>query len=143
MAENRKILIFAKYTQVPKDIWRWPNFTPREMACRGTSKLTLDFVFMDRLQALREAVGPLTVTSGYRSEEHDTAIGGAGVHPTGRAVDLLCHGRQTFRLLGLAGEYGFTGIGVSQAGKFGSRFLHLDDLGADETKGPRPWVWSY
>jgi hypothetical protein len=42
------------------------------------------------LHPLRERLGrPLRVTSGYRSRAHDEAIGGAGVHPSGAAVDVL------------------------------------------------------
>ena len=131
------------WSDVSTGAWRWQHFSPYEMACKGTGKLLLVPSFMDRLQALRELVGPLPVSSGYRSEEHDAVVGGAGVHTSGRAVDILAHGRQAFLIAGLAGELGFTGIGLRQAGPYEKRFVHLDDLGTEETKGPRPWVWTY
>jgi zinc D-Ala-D-Ala carboxypeptidase len=46
-------------------------------------------------------------------------------------------GQQAHKLLKLAFELGFTGIGVNQ--KTSGRFIHLDTL----TEAPRPNVWSY
>jgi zinc D-Ala-D-Ala carboxypeptidase len=57
-------------------------------------------------------------------------------HSTGRAVDIAV------RLLQLALQEGFTGIGIQQTGE--GRFLHLDDIQPeDEFHVPRPWIWSY
>lgn len=71
-------------------------FTPEEMACRdGTPypeawAIRLGVLFVE-LDTIREAWGgPLAIVSGYRTPEHNTAIGGAGQsqHMAGRAVDL-------------------------------------------------------
>lgn len=123
---------------------RWPNFSEDELACKGDGTLSMNCAFMDRLQALRDAYGkPMIVTSGYRSPEYNATIsktGTDGPHTTGRAVDIAIRGREAYVLLSLAIELGFTGIGVSQKGE--ARFLHLDDLTAEEGF-PRPWIWSY
>lgn len=71
-------------------------FSVREMRCRdGTDYPTL---WADRLVELFSQLdviraawgGPLTVVSGYRTPQHNRAIGGAGQsqHMEGRAVDL-------------------------------------------------------
>ena len=56
---------------VPAAAWRWPNFSPAEIACRGTGKLLVNESALDALQALRDHLGkPLIVRSTYRSTEH-------------------------------------------------------------------------
>lgn len=122
--------------------WDWPSFTPEEMACRGDGSVHMDPEFMDRLQDLRNALGfPFIINSAYRTPEYDRSIGGAGVHPMGRAVDLRVYGHRAFEIVTRAKAYGFTGIGVSQKGPRVSRFIHLDDLPNGDH--PRPWVWTY
>lgn len=126
--------------------WRWPNFTRAELACRcGCEGFVEVPEFLDRLQALRTAYArPLAVTSGYRCPEHNARVSGTGrtgPHTTGRAVDLAVRGAEAYKLLLLAFEHGFTGLGINQKGA--SRFLHLDDLPEGEPAAPRPTVWSY
>ena len=104
----------------------------------------MDEAFLDRLQALRNKVGPLVISSGYRSVAHPVEVvkGKPGTHTMGRAVDIVCRGEKAVEVLKYALQLGFTGIGVKQHGKEG-RFLHLDDLTSDSYHGPRPTVWSY
>ena len=45
---------FDHWREVPESAWRWPNFSPAEIACRGTGKLLVNEPALDRLQALRE-----------------------------------------------------------------------------------------
>ena len=75
------------------------------------------------------------------AEELDARIEAAkatpGAHASGQAADVACNGQEAYKLLKLALELGFTGIGVNQKG--GGRFIHLDTL----TQPPRPNVWSY
>ena len=69
---------YAHWRDVPAAAWRWPNFSPAEIACRGTGKLLVDDAALDALQALRTRLGkPLIIRSGYRSPEHNRAVGGA------------------------------------------------------------------
>jgi len=137
---------FASFENVTREIWPWPNFSPAELACKGSGRLVIAPAFMDRLQRLRDAFGePLRVSSGYRSPAYNARVsstGADGPHTSGRAVDIAIAGADAFWLLGLALEHGFTGIGVRQSGPWDGRFLHLDDL--EEAPGrPRPRLWSY
>lgn len=98
---------------------------------------------MDRLELLRRKIGEaLMVTSGYRSPAYNAAVsqsGSAGPHTTGRAVDIACDGVFAYRLVPLARELGFVGIGLRLHGA--SPFIHLDDLLGREW--PRPRMWTY
>lgn len=122
----------------------WRHFRREEFACRhcGLNLISTDFV--TKLDELRERFGrPLIVTSGYRCREHNARVSSTGLngpHTTGRAVDLAVDRGDAHRLLGLALDMGFTGIGVNQKGDV--RFIHLDDL-TDAPGRPRPTVWSY
>ncbi len=120
---------------------QFPNFTEAEMRCKHTGKCAMDERFLVRLQHLRTAYGkPMTITSGYRDPSHPSERNKSvsGAHTLGRAVDVAVQGADAVKLLRLALEFGFTGIGVQQKGA--SRFIHLDDV----TSGlPRPMIWSY
>ena len=112
--------------------------TDPKLACYCCHRCDLDHDFMIALDALREAVGfPLRINSGYRCQQWDRQVGGAGVHPQGIAVDIPVAGEQAYNLVGAAMVMGFTGIGVRQHGL--GRFVHLDMLDADH----RPRIWSY
>ncbi len=116
------------------------------MACKGTGECRMEAAFMDRLQALRGAYGgPLAVSSGYRSPAYNakvSATGADGPHTTGRAADILIHGRAARLLVWHAVELGFAGIGINQRGPAEGRFIHLDTLEARRAR-PRPWLWTY
>ena len=115
----------------------WRYFKRSEFECKHCGQNEIQDSFVDRLDALRAAVGfPLRVNSGYRCPLHDQAVGGSGPHTTGRAADLQADRDRALRVVLEAGKLGFTGFGISQKGA--SRFLHLDDL-------PRiqPTIWSY
>jgi uncharacterized protein YcbK (DUF882 family) len=68
------------------------NFSVAETACKcGCNKCDMKPEFMAVLQHLRDIVGfPLHITSGYRCDKHNRAIGGASSskHKEGIAVDI-------------------------------------------------------
>jgi len=82
---------------------------------------------------------PMKVSSGYRDPSHpiEAKKASPGFHTTGRAVDIAVSGADAVKLLTLALQVGFTGIGVQQKG--GGRFIHLDDV----VSLTRPNIWSY
>jgi zinc D-Ala-D-Ala carboxypeptidase len=127
--------------------WTSPYFTPAEMACKcghcgGRSEMHPEF--MARATRLRERWGRgISPSSAFRcalhpSEKDKTTV---GAHRQGRAMDIPCSGPAAFKLMVLAVELGFTGVGISQR-KDKPRFIHLDDAPAAEGQ-PRPTVWSY
>lgn len=130
--------------------WRWPHFRPAELVCECSHSKTCDgagsLLFheetLDRLEKLRlKYAAPMVITSGYRSPEHNDRVsntGRTGPHTTGRAVDVkVVGGAARFRLIELAIEFGFTGIGVAKS------FVHLDDVPVGEKAIPRPAIWTY
>ena len=139
----------TRYSEANWPIERWPNFKFLEMACRETGECVLDSIFMDKVQRLRDAVGPLSISSGYRSPTHSVEQAKVdrgkplGTHTLGRAIDLQASFGAAFAIAAASAEAGFTGICIKQHGPAESRFIHLDDLGQGEFAGVRPTVWSY
>ena len=122
----------------------WKYFSQAEMACKcGCGEAPMDEDFMRVLDAIREDFGkPLAVSSGYRCPSHNAVVsstGSTGPHTTGCAADVKVSGADAHRILELALQYGAMGIGVSQKGPHGSRFIHIDTIHS----GNRPWIWSY
>ena len=82
---------YAHFRDVPESAWRWPSFSPAEIACRGTGAIKINTEAMDKLQSLRNRLGkPLIVRSAYRSPSHNRAVGGAPAskHMQGTAFDI-------------------------------------------------------
>lgn len=124
---------------------RWEFFSEQELSCRGTDECEMNEEFMEKLVRLRKKFNkPMIISSGFRSQAHNSAINGArhSPHLLGRAVDILCHGKDAYRLIGLAIDNGMTGIGVQQRGDYESRFIHVDDIVKSKVHH-RPWIWSY
>ncbi len=119
----------------------YPNFTEDEMRCRcGCGKADMDPTFMAALQWVRDGLGwPLPITSGFRCSDYDTAIDGAGVHPSGKAADVAAAGERVYHLLHTAIGAKMTGIGLKQHGPHAKRFIHLDQTVGDL----RPRIWTY
>jgi len=73
-----------------------PNFTVYEFRCRdGSDTVMIDESLVVLLQCIREHFGkPITITSGYRTAAHNTAVGGAksSQHLLGRAADIQVAG---------------------------------------------------
>ena len=112
------------WRDVPESAWRWPNFSPAEIACRGTGKLLINAPALDKLQALRDRLGkPLIVRSAYRSPEHNRAVGGAGrsKHLDGAAFDIAMTNHDPVAFEAAAREVGFLGFGFYPR----SGFIHV------------------
>ena len=122
-------------------------FKPEEFACKcGTcgGRSEMDAGTVEKLDRLRERYGkPIAISSGFRCEKHISEMGKTtvGAHRQGRAVDIPCAGPEAFKLMALAVELGFTGVGISQRANQ-SRFIHLDDAPGAAGQ-PRPTCWSY
>ena len=85
------LTVEAKRWQEYRGVWRWPNFTPKEMADKITGALKLDIGFMDWLQRVRSSYGrPMVINSAYRTPEHQLAVSSSdrGAHVDGMAVDV-------------------------------------------------------
>ena len=117
--------------------WRWPNFSVSELACKCRGRFCAgeywhDADFLDRLQALRDAVGgPLLITSAHRCAQWNAVVGGAPLsHHRRIAVDIALDGHDRFALRQQAERLGFRGFGLARS------FLHLD-------RRARPACWYY
>ena len=119
------------------------HFSEKELQCKcGCARNGMNQSFMEMVETLRVEVDhSLPVSSAYRCDKHDKAVHGAGVHPSGYAIDLKCYSRIAWKVLRAAARLGFTGIGISQKGPYGSRFIHLDSI--KSTTHPRPTTWTY
>ena len=125
---------------------RWKYFSEDELRCQGTGQINMNETFMERLIELREKLNkPMVISSGYRSEAHNIAIGGSknSAHLKGCAVDVVCSGHLAYEIVKLAMELQFSGIGVKQNGVHAKRFIHIDTMPRHSITSPRPWIWSY
>lgn len=111
-------------------------FDKDELKCKcGCNHAPMNHEFMVALDTLRMMYGkPLHITSGYRCTSHNEYIGGSknSQHTKGLAVDIAWdHGPDKKRLLGLAYDLDFKGIGIAKT------FLHVDMREGKET------LWTY
>jgi len=126
----------------------WENskyFKASEFICSHTGTENMDAYFIEKLNMLRQIYGkPMTVSSGYRDSTHPVEAmkkdPNGGAHVSGKAADILIERAEAYKLLSLAFDVGFTGLGISQ--KHGAKFLHLDTIESSPSR-PRPTIWSY
>lgn len=125
---------FRHYSEFPMDQWRWKNFSPQEMASRREGELMITEAAMDKLQALRELVGPMIVNSAYRSAAHNKAVGGAkdSFHMKGEAFDVRMDNHDPAEFEAAARKVGFTGFGYYPK----NGFMHID-IGPARTWGTK------
>ena len=80
--------------------------------------------FIQRLDIAREIAGvPFNINSGYRTEAHNTKVGGSpnSSHLRGWAADIEClGGRERWLIINALLEVGFNRIGIY------STFIHAD-----------------
>ncbi|WP_093310502.1 YcbK family protein [Tindallia californiensis] len=100
------------------------NFLLREFECKdGSHQVAVKAELIEKLQRLRDLIGqPMIVTSGYRNQSHNAAVGGAAQsrHLTGEAADVRVAGMHPDEVAQLAAQVGFNGIGIY------NRFTHVD-----------------
>ena len=105
--------------------WFWHNFTPKEIACKGTGSLLLDYNVMDMLQTARHLINkPIQINSAYRSEWHNARIGGVplSMHLQGRAFDISLKNHNKKELHQALEQAGFRGSGLNY-----KTFIHADN----------------
>ena len=120
-----------------KDWEKVKYFKKAEFACPCCGVCHMNKELIWKLDLLRELVGePLIITSGYRCERHNEAVGGApnSAHLRGNAADIACPDHLLrYKILKYAFYLEFPRIGI------GKKFIHLD---VDRTL-PHPRVWVY
>lgn len=129
----------ASWAEVDMTGWRWPNFSPKELACKCAGRYCRgeyfhDEAFLDNLEQLRTEAGrPIALTSARRCTGHNRAVGGAArsQHMLRIAGDIDLDGHEAVILARAAVKAGFTGIG------FGNGFLHVD-----QREGRVAWNYS-
>lgn len=117
--------VYKTWRDFPLGEWRWPNFSPQEMASKREGELLIDPDSMDKLQKLRNILGkPMIITSAYRSEAHNKAVGGAprSQHRLGKAFDVVMTNQDPAHFESVAKAVGFTGFGHYPK----SNFMHID-----------------
>jgi len=116
---------YAHFRDVPESAWRWPSFSPAEIACRGTGAIKINTEALDKLQTLRNRLGkPLILRSAYRSPEHNRAVDGAprSKHMDGTAFDIAMANHDPAAFEAAARAVGFLGFGTYPR----SGFIHID-----------------
>jgi len=131
-----EIRTYAHYRDVKPEDWPYKNFTPQEIACRGTGKLIANHAALAKLQALRDLLGrPLIINSAYRSPEYNATLTGAAPnseHLKGGAFDISMSNQHPIEFEAAAKKVGFTGFGYYPD----SNFIHVD-IGRPRTWGNR------
>lgn len=120
---------------------KYPNFKAAEFACSHCGAQGIQEELVAKIQQLRTLYGkPMRITSGYRCPRHpvEARKTAPGAHALGLAADIGVEGAEAYKVLKIALELGFTGIGVQQKGS--GRFIHLDIRNGQL---PGPVVWSY
>lgn len=119
--------VYPRVSDVPLQEFkeRWPDFHPKEIACRGTGRVAFNFEAMDKLQALRKLRNrPLILNSAYRSPEHNKAVGGApnSEHLRAEAFDVSMSNHDPTEYEQDARKVGFRGFGFYVR----QNFIHAD-----------------
>ncbi len=97
------------------DLYISKNFQVKEFACKdGSDKVLVDVDFVrEYLQKMRNWAGAeININSGYRTESHNAAVGGAkgSYHTKGRAFDIAVSGKTPHEVAQYAESIGVNGI---------------------------------
>ena len=103
---------------------------------QGSGQL-MDTKLLNMIDEAREIYGkPIHVTSGYRTEAHNSKVGGvdSSSHLKGLAIDVACvRSDDRFKMLNALLEVGFNRIGIA------GTFIHID---IDKNKSQNV-IWTY
>jgi len=86
------------------------NFALHEFESPDTHEVKIIPELVLLLQKVRDRIGkPIQITSGYRTPEHNRAVGGAkaSYHMKGMAADIICWKTSRFDLARICFEAGF------------------------------------
>lgn len=107
------------------------------------SGINMDPTFLQMLDNAREFAGiPFKITSGYRTEQHNSKVGGVprsesskgSSHMYGYAADIACNNSQDrYKIITSLMDAGFSRIGLA------SNFIHIDN-DPDKVKDV---LWTY
>ena len=111
-------------------IWEFFRFAEFDsVGSPGSAEKFMSVDLINRLEYAREAAGiPFVITSGYRTKEHNEAVGGVpgSSHCKGLAADIATRtSTDRYLILSALIAEGFTRVGI------GPDFLHVDE---DPTK---------
>lgn len=107
------------------------NFRVSEFSCHGSGccdTVLIDEKLVEYLQKIRNHFGAaVTITSGYRCEKHNKAVGGvtSSLHRKGMAADVVVKGIAPAEVAKFAESIGVLGIGLYETNKDGY-FVHID-----------------
>jgi uncharacterized protein YcbK (DUF882 family) len=112
------------------------HFTLGEFACPKTGRMEMDEGFLAQLDRAREIAGiPFRITSGFRSPEHNAAVGGHpnSRHLDGEAADIAAPDSESRgRILQALVQAGLQSFAVSKE----RGFIHVDTYW-------KPWLGIY
>lgn len=122
-------MIYKDVDDIPRtwDAWPLKYFKPDEIACRGTGEIFVNLDALTKLDNLRSLINkPMQINSAYRSQYHNTRIGGAPFSAHSKrggasAFDIALGDHDKSVLIEVARRCGFTGFGVNY-----NSFLHID-----------------
>lgn len=117
-----------------------PETDPKLLCTCGHSSCdqrSVDQATLNRLQVVRDKLGPLSVTSGGRCPHHPDEIRRTkpADHQKGKAVDVKCNGYNRGLIIAAGIKAGFNAIGVAKT------FVHLGHR-PDEERELVMWVYK-
>ena len=107
---------------------RYPNFTPKELACKHCGAQGIRPELMEIVQGIRDDIKrPLFINSGFRCVKHpvEQEKDKPGEHTHGMAVDIIAHGLRALEIIWYAQQWGVKRVGVHQKGNPNARFVHI------------------
>ena len=133
-------------------MWRFPNFTRDEFACKcGCGFDEIDPLIVTTLQRLRDEVQrPVIVNSGCRCAEHNLKVGGRPAVPSipgtgsrhlyGKAADIKIDGMTSIQIIDVIRRLYLDGeIYVGYVYAINGRSVHMD-VRAPQSQVVRRWT---